>query len=639
MEKAVPVVAVQHIGGFAGERMEKNKDNYLAKFPIETYIRMEEAHAFKDWDWRQGEQPGKWIESALLTAARTQDAALDEKVHAMYNRLLQSQEADGYIGITSDSVRTPQKPLRGMDAYELYFLQHALLTAYEQWHDAKGLNAAKKLGDYFVQYIGPGKAEFWPTADRYPANVHKVYKGTQHSDIAGHSIHYGWEGTLLIDPMLRLYQLTNDRRYLDWCRWVIGNIDKWSGWNAFSNLDKVAAGTLPINEIQPYVHAHTFQMNFLGFLRMYQVTGDTGYLRKVAGAWNDVAKRQMYITGGVSVGEHYERDYIKPLTGKMLETCATMSWMQLSQYLLELTGDTRYADAMEKLLWNQVFAEQTIDGDCNRYNTPPNGFKPDGYFREPDCCTGSGHRLQSLLPGFIYATGSNAVYINQFVPSETTVSLASGKTTLQQITRYPEDGTVRILVKPAQKTNFTVYVRIPAWCKTPAVLVNGKAIAIVQPGQYAAIQRSWKAGDVITLQLPMQLQWVRHEHYLQTSDKKPYKAVPDDNAPYALVKGPVVYALDNLYYQGDSTLCPRNLDKDAQYVLDNPAGFARIETKGNDMLGPGYAIPVALADGRRITMPVYPFANIGKWYKDAAHKPDTNAQAYSYAIWLKAVHR
>ena len=105
----------------------------------------------------------------------------------------------------------------------------------------------------------------------------------------------------------------------------------------------------------------------------------------------DIAKRQMYVTGGVSVGEHYEAGNIKPVTGNVVETCATMSWLQVTEYLLELTGDVKYADAMEKLLWNHVFASQAIDGDCYRYHTAPNGVKPEGYFHGPDCCSASGH--------------------------------------------------------------------------------------------------------------------------------------------------------------------------------------------------------------------------------------------------------
>lgn len=106
-------------------------------------------------------------------------------------------------------------------------------------------------------------------------------------------------------------------------QWVVGNIDKWSGWDAFSRLDSVADGTLGVDELQPYVHSHTFQMNFMGFLRLYRITGDKSLFRKVEGAWEDIHKRQMYITGGVSVAEHYEHGYVKPVSGNVVETCAT----------------------------------------------------------------------------------------------------------------------------------------------------------------------------------------------------------------------------------------------------------------------------------------------------------------------------
>lgn len=94
-------------------------------------------------------------------------------------------------------------------------------------------------------------------------------------------------------------------------------------------------------------------------------------LRKVAGAWDDIRERQMYITGGVSVAEHYEHDYVKPLSGNIVETCATMSWMQLTQMLLELTGETKYADAMERLMLNHVFAAQDCETGVCRYHTAP----------------------------------------------------------------------------------------------------------------------------------------------------------------------------------------------------------------------------------------------------------------------------
>ena len=631
VETELPIRDIIAVGGFVGGRIEKNKVNYLSPFPIENYVGLIEHPAFTDWDWRKGEQPGKWIEAAALTSERTGDKALEARARAMYKDILQSQSPDGYVGITSPTVRTPEKPLRGMDAYELYFLLHSLLTGYETWKDPKGLETAKKLGDYFVKTIGPGKAAFWPSDARPPENVHKVLKGTLHSAIAGHSIHYSWEGTLLIDPMMRLYELTGDKRYLTWCEWVVSNIDVWSGWNSYSNLDSVAAGTMPINAVQPYVHAHTFQMNFLGLLRLYQVTGDPSYLRKVTGAWDDIARRQMYITGSVSVGEHYERDYVKPLSGEMMETCAAMSWMQLSEYLLELTGDTKYADVMEKVWWNQVFAAQTIDGDANRYFTPPDGVEPRGDYRDPDCCSSSGERLLSMLPDFIYNQGKGILYVNQFVPSS--VDMAEAR--LTQTTDYPSGTQDIISIDPKKTGAFTLAIRIPAWCKDPKVLVNGEAQPSPQPGCYLNLTRTWKKGDKVTLEFPMQLSWVRHDHYQNTSIKKPYKTTPDADAPYALVRGPLVYAVDNLWYEGDSADRPKDVMNDVKYVLSDPSTFKTVV--GTDLLGPGYIVPLQTSTGKYISMSVYPFANVGKWYKDPAHKPAKDSAAYSYGIWLKGI--
>jgi sialate O-acetylesterase len=375
-------------------------------------------------------------------------------------------------------------------------------------------------------------------------------------------------------------------------------------------------------------------MNFLGLLRMYQVSGDSSYLRKVVGAWNDIASRQRYITGGVSVGEHYERDHILPLTGEMMETCATMSWMQLSQALLDITGDPKYADAIERIQWNNVFAEQTIDGDANHYFTPPNGYTPKGYFREPDCCMSSGPRLLSMLPGFIYAEGPHqAIVVNQFVTSTTTI----GKTHISQQTNFPEDGNSVITIDPVRPAAFTVKVRIPAWVEDPTLTLNGKAVNDVRPGAYAIITRTWRPGDKLTLELPMQLQWVRHAHYQKTADRKPYKTQPDPDAPYALVRGPVVYAVDDIWYKGDTATFFKGWMDSMRIVLDNPATLRQLPSPDKHILGPGYEVEL-LDNGRKIPIPVYPFANIGKWYRDPSHKPDSNSAAWSYAIWLKAAH-
>lgn len=661
MQQPVAVDAFEEIDGFIGKRLRANVENYLKPFDIERHVRAVERRDQRSWSWVVGEQPGKWLESIALNAAWMGDEQLRRKAETMMARIIQSQEPSGYVGVTDPAIRTPEKPLRGMDAYELYFMMHGLLTAAEEWNNEQALQAARRLGDYFESTIGPGKAEFWPSDLRYPENRERFVGGQ--SDIAGHGVHYSWEGTLLIDPMLRLYELTGDDKYLNWSKWVIANIDRWSGWDSFSKLDKVAEGKMEINEVQPYVHSHTFQMNFLGFLRMYQLTGDESYLRKVHGVWDDVARRQMYITGGVSVGEHYAAGFIRPITGHVVETCATMSWMQLTQYLLELTGNPRYADAIERLMLNHVFAAQTIDGDNVRYHTPPNGTKND-YFHGPNCCTGSGHRIISMLPLFFYATDQEGPIVNQYVPSSAVIELEGGRGAIKvvQQTSYPETETIRLHLTPSRSIEqMKVRLRIPAWTSNPTLVApegmtvryrwvdqeNRPRTSTTRPqnvASYAEISGRWQ-GDVtqtIVMTLPMETRWIKRENHVGDrivrlrggQDEQVREAVEEPYAPYALLRGPIVYVYDTVWQKENDPLPPDMLGFDP----DNPAPVRKAHTPDRAM-GPGLLTRLNTPDGEKAEVLMLPFTNIGRWYRDEAEKNRVrNSNAYPYAVWLKDVN-
>ena len=630
IEKPVPITEVKNIKGFYGHRMDVNRDIYLKQFPIDTYVEFIEKREHTAWDWTKAEQHGKWVESAYLSAIQSEDKELLTKVDVILDRIVNSQEPEGYVGATARSYRSPERPLRGMDVYELYFVVHAFLTVYEETGDKKALSAAEKLCDYILRYIGPGKLEFWPSDLRYPENKGKELAGQ--SDFAGHSVHYSWEGTMLIDPVMRLYELTGKKDYLKWGEWIIANIDKWSGWDAFSNLDKVADGTMGVHELQPYVHSHTFHMNFLGFLRLYRVTGDETLLRKVKGAWEDIYKRQMYITGGVSVAEHYEPGYIKPISGHVVETCATMSWMQLTQALLALTAEAKYAEAMERLMINHVFAAQdAVTGVC-RYHTAPNGTKPDGYFHGPDCCTASGHRIISLLPTFFYAESGSDFYINQYLPSG-----YSGKDfgfDLQG--NYPESENIEIVVTSDKPKSKALNLRIPVWCHSPRVKVNGEEIAGVQPGSYLKLNRKWKKGDRIDVFFPMKLEWVKREnHSNYVYDRLPggemmYREEPTDKVPYTLVRGPVVYSLDMVWNNrlGNDDV---HMEKDIRInTSELPVPISKPDIH---MSGPVYKAK-AVYKKKETEVILTPFTNIGQWFRSGEVAPHPHSDAFTYAIWL-----
>ena len=630
-EYPVTISSVKNITGFFGQRMELNRDTYLKQFPIDRYVDFIVKREHTAWDWTKAEQHGKWVESAYLSAIQSDDKELLAKAESVLKRIVNSQEEEGYVGATARSYRSAERPVRGMDAYELYFVFHAFMTVYEETGDKEALKAVEKLGDYYLKYFGPGKHEFWPSDLRYPENQHKRLSGG--SDFAGHAVHYSWEGTMLCDPIARLYEITGKKKYLDWTQWVVSNIDKWSGWDAFSRLDSVADGTLGIDKLQPYVHSHTFHMNFMGFLRLYRITGDQTLFRKVKGAWDDINKRQMFITGGVSVAEHYEHGYVKPISGHIVETCATMSWMQLTQNLLELTGDTKYADAMERLMINHVFAGQDAETGVCRYHTAPNGSKPDGYFHGPDCCTASGHRVISLLPMFLYAEKGRDFFVNQYLPSEYTGKEIS----FRMEGAYPETENITLTVTSDKTKSKTLNLRIPSWCKAPVVKVNGEVQKNVLPGDYLVLNRKWAKGDKVEFTFPMESKWVKRENHskyiaytIPGSPEILYREEPTDKVPYAYVRGPVVYSLDMVW---NKQLCNDDVNMEKDIRIDTTVKPVLVNAPDKNLMGPFYKIN-AFYKGSEVEVVLTPFVNIGQWFRLGEMKPERNADAFTYGIWL-----
>lgn len=160
LEKPVPVSSVRNITGFFGHRMEVNRNAYLKHFPIDKYVDFIVNRQHSAWDWTQAEQHGKWIESAYLSAVQGDDKELLIKAESVLNRIIDSQEANGYVGATAKSFRSPERPVRGMDAYDYILFSMPLSQYMKKQEIKKALTAAEKLADYFLQYFGPGKLEF-----------------------------------------------------------------------------------------------------------------------------------------------------------------------------------------------------------------------------------------------------------------------------------------------------------------------------------------------------------------------------------------------------------------------------------------------------------------------------------------------
>ena len=655
------------VGGTVGARLEDAVNNYAMDYlygqKMQAYLNEYINHSHSGWSWLEGEQPGKWLESManykwmnnekITTAIKdvvSQLAAtqtVEDKSKSGYNQF------GGYLGNATETIRN-STPVKGMDPYEMYSTLNGLINVYDKYQEdepelaLQAIDCAIKLADYLVATIGDEttkvcyqdgtesamyKKEFWPLTNS---------NGTT---IAGHDVHQGWEGALIIDPMMQLSRTVSEIEgqenkasvYSDWVDWVINNIDKWAssykgyGDTPYEDLDKVASGEMGIDEVQHYVHAHTFQMTFLGFLKKYQETGDETYLNKVVGAWEDITSRQTYITGTTSVGEHYEAGHNLPNTGSVGETCATNSWTLMNNNLFELTGDARYQQVVENVIFNHMFATSTIDGDGYSYHRPLNG-STERFYTGPDCCSSSGMRMQSYVPYYIYTKATSGVYVNQFIESEAKITLENGDVVhLKQTTDYPETDDIKIEVLEAGTEN-SLYVRVPEWVEDAVVKVNGTEVNVaITANEYLTL--SVKTGDVIEITYPSELTWVKGDY--------------SNEGSWTLKKGPMVYCADAAFMTKEESQAAYGSDtvKVTGCAVINAEDGKVAETSKEIVLddekyfGKGYMIKMSTPNGEQ-DVAVVPYANIGQWYRYGEEAPGkyganySSADRYSYAVWM-----
>jgi len=612
-QQALRPGAVGQVGGMLGERLRANT-TYLGSADAERLVAMFEKPGSRDWA-PVGSQLGLWLEAAITAADATGDPALREKASGILARLLAAQGDDGYLGITDPKLRSVRRPLRAMEAQELAATLDALLAAAELWDSKEALAAAKRLGDFLVATIGPGKAELWPV----PNDV----------TIAGDSSHYGLDATLLSLPMARLARASGAAKYRDWSRWVAESIDRWSVGGTLTNLEKVAAGSLALHQVQAVVPANELHLNLLGLLELHRAAADERLLGIAQAAWREIAASRRYATGAVGVDRRHQGGHHLPNTGTVADATSTASWALLCQRLLEATGDPACADAIERVLWNHLLASQTADGDGWRDCTPLAGWKPEGCFGPLDR-TAAGPRFLAMLPGLLYATTPDGAAVNQFVPSTARLELASGaEVTLVTETAYPSDGAIAIAVQPARPARFALHVRLPRWCEQPELKVNGTSVAgELKPGSYARIEREWKPGDRLELTLPMETRWLAGTH--------------GNGGLFCLARGPLVYALDTVWCDAATR---RALVADAKggaipglggIVLDPEAPTGSFEPAPTPAgaLGPAFVVRIALADGRRALATMLPFANVGTWYRSPAEQRQRTGRRDAFAVWL-----
>ena len=465
--------------------------------------------------------------------AAQRDPALEARLDGYIERIAAAaaKDTNGYIN-TYTQLKEPAHRwgLNGGNDVELHDVYNAgaLVEAAVHYWRATGktplLKTAAKLANHMADLMGPPP---------------------KHNIVPGHS--------LSEEALVKLYLLfrehpelkpqmsvpVDEQRYLKLAEFWIENRGNHQG-RSFGKLGgSYAQDHKPVLE-QETIEGHAVRATLLcaGLTAAGTVNGRDDYLTAARRLWENMVQRRMYVIGGlgaVAGHEGFGPDYVLPNSG-YLETCAAIGAGFFHHNLSLALGDARYVDELERVLYNAVLPGVSLQGNSYFYENPlESGAKRARWaWHGCPCCPPMFLKIVGSLPGCIYAQAPNALFVNLYAGSQATVTLNGAKVALRQTTRYPWDGAVQLAVEPERDVEFALNMRLPAWCDTPALQLNGRPLETFEKVRgYARIQRTWRAGDVVQLSLPMPVQRL-----------KAHPKVEADIGRVALQRGPLVYCLE-----------------------------------------------------------------------------------------------
>ncbi|MGI8743284.1 MAG: glycoside hydrolase family 127 protein [Bryobacteraceae bacterium] len=563
----VPVHAVTLAGGFWSERRKTN-----ATRSIPVMLELLEEHGIVDNFRRLSGRKDvarrgplytdsdlyKWMEAVAFLLQSGDDPKLRATFDRLIDDVLAAQEPSGYLNTYWSGERAKQRFTEMTRGHELYCLGH-LLQAGIAYYRATGNRKLLDGGIRFVDYL----------AANFGADKRPLLTGHPELEMA----------------LVELYRTTGNSKHLELAGYLLSGVESERLHLKESGLRYMFSGKPFTSRTVFEGHAVRAMYASSGAADYYMETGDAAYAKTLDTLWRDLTARKMYITGGVgsrSQGEAFGEPYELPNAQAYTESCAAIGNMMWNFRMLAARGESKYADVMERALYNGISSGVSLNGTLYCYRNPlsSSGEKIRDEWYDTTCCPPNLQRVLASLPGYFYATSKRGVYVNFYDNSDLNWHLEDG-TALQirQSTEYPWSGRVSLTVSPTGEKDFTLYARIPRWSSATAVSVNGASAGAPQPGEYLAITRRWKRGDRVELQFDM--------------DPKLLAANPqvvEDNGKVAVQRGPLVYCLEQIDQQ----------TKLADLLFANPAMSFEASFRG-DLLG---GIEVLKHDGAAYETPV-----------------------------------
>lgn len=461
---AVPAGSSVSLGGEYGRRVSITIENNLLQLDIEKDFLVplrEKAGAFTG--------VGALLNAASLLAAQTTDPRVVAIRDQLAESILSLQEPDGYIGSKAGDKRLWEP----FDVDEGYQILAGLVTHHRLTGRGDTLEAARRLARF--------------VAGKFRAEPGEVAKQRMLCD------------TLLFLGLelgqLDLHAVTGDGSNLDFVR-EDRKLGQWHG--------PIVRGRWGSLEGHAYAHL----VKCLAQLRLHRIVPEPSLLDPSHEVVRFLTQGNgMVITGAVSDWECWHDS--QEGGWNLGETCATAYLLYVLDDLVRLEGNGLHGDLMERIVLNTLFAAQSPDGRQLRYNTAFEG--PRTYYSSDAYCCPNNYRLaMGRLPELVYHKTQSGIRVNLYTPSRATFTLPQGRATIEQFTDYPNSGSVTIRIGLDAPAMLAVSVRLPRWCLAPSVAVGDEPVeGPLVPGTFLAIERTWRDGDEIRIELPMAWRFIK----------------------------------------------------------------------------------------------------------------------------------
>lgn len=511
----------------------------------------------------------KWIEAVGFSLMWHKDENLEKTADEAIDIVCAAQQPDGYLDTYYIINGLDKRWTNLKDNHELYCLGHLIEGAvayYQATGKDKLLNATIKYVDYVDTIFGSEE------------NKKHGYPGHEVIEMA----------------LIKLYKITDNEKYLKLAKYFIDergraplyfeeeglkHENKFWWEDSYFKYQYYQAGK-PVRE-QHVAEGHAVRAVYLysGMADVAKETNDDELLEACVRLWDNMTRKQMYITGGIGssqYGEAFTYDYDLPNDTIYAETCASIGLVFFARRMLEITPKSEYADVMEKALYNGIISGMSLDGTKFFYVNPlevvPEASLKD-HLRDhvkPErqkwfgcaCCPPNIARLLSSIGSYAYSLKENTLFMHLYMGGEISANLSNNDIIFNVETQYPWNESINIKLNMKEKTKFELSLRIPEWCRTYTIKINNEKVEYKIIDGYAYITKIWKNDDEINIYFEMPVE-------IMTSNPN----VRENIGKVAIMRGPIVYCLE----EEDN-----GADLHRVYVSNNPEFTYKYE---KDLLG------------------------------------------------------